>query len=198
MDLKVLLYLAINYVRNMVTSSRARWIKNNIVSFGNHLTKSKSVDKASLSRSGKGHRQHVAQAHEIFVALSNWVPYLFVNPDDPVSSEYIHYFENRQKMLELGFENVVTIASMMTMRMALGIDSSSEAIHLIPSAILTINKVEFHQDIHGLCGFIKEKEFAHQLQQWWSPDSSSQSWEYRYVQHYKLNEAEIYRCVLSK
>ena len=87
---------------------------------------------------------------------------------------------------------------MMTMRMALGIDSSSEAIHLIPSAILTINNVEFHQDIHGLCGFIKEKEFAHQLQQWWSPDSSSPSWEYRYVQHYKLNEAEIYRCVLSK
>ena len=121
-----------------------------------------------------------------------------MNPDDPVSSEYIHYFENRQKMLELGFENVVTIASMMTMRMALGIDSSSEAIHLIPSAILTINNVEFHQDIHGLCGFIKEKEFAHQLEQWWSPDSSSPSWEYRYVQHYKLNEAEIYRCVLSK
>ena len=165
---------------------------------GTTLQGQKSFVKASLSRSGKGHRHHVAQAHEAFVALSNWVPHLFVNPDDPVSSEYIHYFENRQKMLELGFENVVTIASMMTIRMALGIDSSSEAIHLIPSAILTINNVEFHQDIHGLCGFIKEKEFAHQLQQWWSPDSSSPSWEYRYVQHYKLNEAEIYIRVLSK
>ncbi|KAL0013558.1 hypothetical protein SO802_000627 [Lithocarpus litseifolius] len=130
MDLKVLLYLAINYVRNMVTSSRGSsvWLAGHSLGAamallaGKEMAKElgqKSVVKASLSRYGKGHRHHVAQAHEAFVALSNWVPYLFVNPDDPVSSEYIHYFENRQKMLELGFENVVTIASMMTMRMAL-------------------------------------------------------------------------------
>lgn len=156
----------------------ASLIKNESVNFGIQLTK--NVVKLTASRFGKDHQHQEAQANGAFDALSNWVPHIFVHPDDLICSAYIHYFQNRKKMLEIGFGKVEKVAAMKTMRMVLGMDSSSEAMHLLPSAILTINKVEFHQDIHGLCGFNKEKEFAHQLQQWWSPDSSSQSWEYRY------------------
>ena len=156
----------------------ASWIKNDTLSFVVFLAK--SYAKAIIRRSGKYHRDRAAQAHKAYLALSNWVPHLLVNPDDPVSSEYIHYFENRQKMLEFGFEKVAIIASMETMRMALGIDSSSEAIHLIPSAILTINKVEFPGEIQGLCGKIRKMKLAHQLEQWRSPNSSFQSWDYKY------------------
>ena len=137
----------------------------------------KSVIKEVLSHFGKESRRRAAEAYKDFVALSNWVPFLFVNPDDPVSSEYIHYFENRQTMLKIRLEELAIKASSMTMRMAIGIDSSSEAIHFIPSAILiTNNKVGSHQ---GNSDYIKKK-IGHELQQWLNPDSYCQTKDYRY------------------
>nr|POF16118.1 gdsl esterase/lipase [Quercus suber] len=150
----------------------ARWLKNDTLGFCVRLAK--SAVKAGLSHFGE---DRAAEAHKAFEALSNWVPYLFVNRDDPVSSEYIYYFENRQTMLELGFGKFAIKASSRTMRMTLGIDSSSEAIHFIPSAILTIYGVESHRDTR--C-FFKEKISAHNLQQWLSPDSPCQTRDYRY------------------
>ena len=152
-----------------------RWIKNKSVNFGIHLTK--NVVKLTVNRFGKDHQNQEAQANDAFDALSNWVPHIFVHPDDPICSAYIHYFQNRQKMLENGFRKVEKLAAMKTMRMVLGMDSSSEAMHLLPSAILIINKVEFPQEIQGPCGKIKKKKLAHQLEQWWNPNSSYQSWD---------------------
>ncbi|KAL0013556.1 hypothetical protein SO802_000625 [Lithocarpus litseifolius] len=131
-----------------------RCIKNESVNFGIQLTK--NVAKLIRSRFGKDHQHQEAQANDAFNALSNWVPNIFVHPDDPICSAYIHYFKNRWKMLEFGFKEVERVAAMKTMRMVLGMDSSSEAMHLLPSAKLTINEVEFPREIPGLRVWIKE------------------------------------------
>lgn len=155
-----------------------RWIKNKSVNFGIHLTK--NFVKLIVDRFGKDHQHQEAQANDAFDALSNWVPHIFVHPDDPICSAYIHYFQNRQKMFENGFREVAELATKKTMRMVLGMDSSSEAMHLLPSAILIINEVEFLQEIQGPCGKIKKKKLAHQLEQWWNPNSSYRSCDYKY------------------
>ncbi|XP_023908179.1 GDSL esterase/lipase At4g10955 [Quercus suber] len=82
----------------------ASLIKNESVNFGIQLTK--NLLKLAFDRFGKDHQHKEAQANDTlaFDALSNWVPHIFVHPDDPICSAYIHYFRNRQKMLEMGLE----------------------------------------------------------------------------------------------
>lgn len=157
-----------------------RWFKNEFVKLGVPLAKNSL--KLILSHFGEDHRDQEAQANDTlaFNALSNWVPHIFVHPNDIFCSAYIDYFQSRQKMLEIGLRKLEKVAAMKTMRMSLGMDSSSEAMHLLPSAILTINKVEFPQEIPGPCGKIEKKILAHQLEQWWRTDSSYESLEYKY------------------
>ncbi|KAM4076085.1 hypothetical protein ACJW30_12G037300 [Castanea mollissima] len=111
------------------------------------------------------------QADDPFAVLSTWVPYLFVNPDDPICSEYIGYFEHRKKMEEKGvgiFEMVATKNSTRNLCLSvLGMDSGSEPLHLLPSADLTINRGQF-PDIEGVFAAFKKFRRAHGLQQWWS------------------------------
>ncbi|KAM3681956.1 hypothetical protein ACJW31_12G036800 [Castanea mollissima] len=102
------------------------------------------------------------QADDPFAVLSPWVPYyearvpyLFVNPDDLICSEYIGYFEHRKKMEDSGvgiFEMVATKNSTRNLCLSvLGMDSGLEPLHLLPSADLTINRGQFPDiEDHGI------------------------------------------------
>lgn len=45
---------------------------------------------------------------EAFAALARWVPDVLVNPADPVSAEYVGYFEHRRKMENIGAAEILT------------------------------------------------------------------------------------------
>lgn len=97
-----------------------------------------------------------------FAALSSWVPSLFVNPSDHLCSEYIGYFQHRDKMEQIGAGHIERLATQNSigglLMSALGKDS--EALHLIPSAALTVNRTpsRYFRDAHG-------------IHQWWKPHS---------------------------
>ncbi|KAM3681947.1 hypothetical protein ACB098_12G036300 [Castanea mollissima] len=132
-----------------------------------------SVVKAGLSLTVNGSQHHKAQSHDPFVVLSAWVPYLFVNPADPICSEYIGYFEHRKKMEEIGVGKLEKVATRNSMRnllsSALRMDSGLEALHLLPSAYLTINRGQF-----------PDFKCAHGIHQWWNPYFPCQSMLYKY------------------
>lgn len=97
-----------------------------------------------------------------FSALSAWVPCLFVNPSDHICSEYIGYFEHREKMEEIGAGGIERFASQNSLTgLLMGASGmeSSEPLHLIPSASLTVNITPSRD--------FKE---AHGIHQWWSVD----------------------------
>ena len=164
-------------------------IKTEKVKFWIHITN--SVLKAGagmLAVIGRHHRQHdheaqahdpfdqhdhEAQAHDPFDQLSNWFPHLFVNPDDLICEGYINYFEYRMKMEVIGIgkiEGHATKQSLMKLLPKGSVYSDSKveaeaeavALHLIPSAFLTINR---GQDPHA-------------LQQWWNPSHDSETKKY--------------------
>ncbi|KAM4076086.1 hypothetical protein ACJW30_12G037400 [Castanea mollissima] len=112
------------------------------------------------------------QADDPFAVLSPWVPYLFVNPGDLICSEYIGYFEHRKKMEKSGLGIVEKIATKNSTRnllsSVLGINSSSEPLHLLPSADLTINRGQFPA-IKGDFAAYKKFRRDHGIQQWWNP-----------------------------
>nr|XP_043606641.1 GDSL esterase/lipase At4g10955-like [Erigeron canadensis] len=97
-----------------------------------------------------------------FLALAGWVPCLYVNPMDHICSEYIGYFEHRNKMEEIGAGGIERLATQHSISgvflNAIG-KESHEPLHLLPAASLTINKtpaVDF-KDAHG-------------IHQWWRCD----------------------------
>ncbi|XP_050253289.1 GDSL esterase/lipase At4g10955-like [Quercus robur] len=143
-------------------------IKDERVKFGIHLAT--SVFKTGLA--GLNFVVNGGQADDPFAVLSPWVPYLFVNPDDPICSKYATYFEHRKKMEDNGveeFEMVATKNSTWNLCLSvLRMDSGSEPLHLLPSADLTINRVQF-PDIEGVVDDYKKFKRAHSLQQWWNP-----------------------------
>ncbi|CAK9163078.1 unnamed protein product [Ilex paraguariensis] len=112
------------------------------------------------------------QPDNTFVALSAWVPYLFVNPSDHICSEYIGYFEHRKKMEEIGAGGIERLATQHSIgglfMTAIG-KESEEALHLIPSANLTVNLTRSSD--------FKE---AHGIHQWWRNDLHLQSKLYNY------------------
>ncbi|KAF7828132.1 GDSL esterase/lipase [Senna tora] len=106
-----------------------------------------------------------------FTALSAWVPCLFVNPSDHICSEYIGYFEHRKKMEEIGagaIERLATQNSIGGLLMS-AFGKESEAVHLIPSASLTVNV--------SPCRDFRE---AHGIHQWWRPHLQLEQKLYRY------------------
>ncbi|KAK1367211.1 Fungal lipase-like domain containing protein [Heracleum sosnowskyi] len=112
------------------------------------------------------------RSEDPFIALSAWVPCLFVNPADHICSEYVGYFEHRKKMEEIGAGGIERLATQhsigdLVMR-AIG-KESEEALHLIPSANLTVNLTPSES-------FKK----AHGIHQWWRTDLNLQSKLYRF------------------
>ncbi|XP_062146754.1 GDSL esterase/lipase At4g10955-like [Alnus glutinosa] len=135
------------------------------------IAKSLITTGLTVARKTKHHRK---TEEDQFVALSPWVPRLFVNPRDVICSEYIGYFEHRKKMEEIGAGGIGRLATQNSIKV-LGRNAFrkgkeySEPLHHIPSASLTINlspSQNFKQ--------------AHRLKQWWSPDLKLQSKLYKY------------------
>ncbi|GJZ65763.1 GDSL esterase/lipase [Tanacetum coccineum] len=76
-----------------------------------------------------------------FIVLSEWTPYMFVNPSDPICAEYIGYFQHRERMEDIGKEKIARIATRHSIGSlisgAMGRDS--EAFHILPTAYVTVN-----------------------------------------------------------
>jgi hypothetical protein len=98
-----------------------------------------------------------------FAALARWVPNVFVNPADPISSEYVGYFDHRRKMEQIGAGGVGRLATRHSVKdLLLGIGKGGcEPLHLFPSAVLTVNR-----------GPSPDFKAAHGIHQWWRPDLS--------------------------
>ncbi|KAF8392208.1 hypothetical protein HHK36_022550 [Tetracentron sinense] len=129
-----------------------------------------SVIRAGISVALKGNQER-SRSDDQFVALSVWVPFLFVNPNDRFCCEYIGYFEHRKKMEEIGAGCVGRVATQNSIRglFLSAIGNESEPLHLLPSANLTVNlspSLDFKQ--------------AHGIQQWWKLNLSLQSKLYQY------------------
>ena len=78
------------------------------------------------------------------------------------------------------FELVATKNSTRNLCLSLlGRDSGSEPLHLLPSADLTINRVQF-PDIEGVVAAYKKFKRAHSLQQWWKIPFPHESMRYNY------------------
>lgn len=124
-----------------------------------------SVVKAGLSTVVKSRKQNNTstsqEKEDSFILLSNWSPYLFVNPSDLICSEYIGYFEHRKKMEEIGAAKIERLAT----RSSIGslfsdvFGKDAEPFDLLPCAILTINLTP-SPDLRS----------SHGLEQWWNPN----------------------------
>lgn len=95
-----------------------------------------------------------------FTVLAAWVPYLFINPSDPICSEYVGYFKHREDMEAIGAGKIGRLATKHSIGSIFSIGKKEcEAVHLIPSAYLSINASHSQS--------FKE---AHGIHQWWRPD----------------------------
>lgn len=148
-------------------------IKNENVKHGIRFGKSLITAGVTVAvKACRGHHQQMNVLEDPFVALSEWVPHLYVHPDDHICSEYLGYFEHREKMEEMGLGCVESLATQNSLcslvRSAMG-KESEEPLHLIPSANLIVNLVP-----------AKGFKQAHGIRQWWAPDPKLQSTEYNY------------------
>ncbi|KMT16022.1 hypothetical protein BVRB_3g051990 [Beta vulgaris subsp. vulgaris] len=132
-----------------------------------------SVVTAGLSLALKGTKnKYITHQHDPFTILSSWIPYLFVNPQDPICCEYIGYFEHREKMEGWGVGAIERIA---TKNSVVGLLSGAvgrdgEALHLIPSAFVVKNMIVREQEL----------KVAHGIHQWWEPHTYWQPKLYQY------------------
>ncbi|KAK9672446.1 hypothetical protein RND81_12G101200 [Saponaria officinalis] len=124
----------------------------------NRIRVMKSLVTAGLSAAFKGNNNHLVSENDPFWKLCSWVPQVFVNPRDPISCEYIGYFEHRDKMEAIGMgkiENIATKNSIMNMFY------DGEPPHLVPSALLVKNMSVSEPNVME----------AHGIHQWWQPHS---------------------------
>ncbi|KAL3498999.1 hypothetical protein ACH5RR_041731 [Cinchona calisaya] len=130
-----------------------------------------SVITAGLAFAMKNNHQK-NQSGDTFVALSQWMPSLFVNPADHFCSEYIGYFEHRKNMENIGAGVIGRLATQHSIgglvMSAMG-KESEEPVHLIPSANLTVNLTPS-----------QEFKAAHGIHQWWRYDLLLESKTYKY------------------
>ncbi|KAL6845052.1 hypothetical protein ACP4OV_024547 [Aristida adscensionis] len=96
-----------------------------------------------------------------FTALARWVPDVCVNPADPISAEYVGYFDHRRRMEAIGAGAVGRLATRNSVKdLLLGIGKGGgEPLHLFPSFVLTVNR-----------GASPDFKAAHRIHQWWRPD----------------------------
>ncbi|KAI8565047.1 hypothetical protein RHMOL_Rhmol03G0230600 [Rhododendron molle] len=131
-----------------------------------HGVRCASAITAGVAVALSSHRRR-AQIDDSF---AGWVPYLFLNPSDPLSAGYIRNFKQREKrikktqrekMMEIAHGAIARFAkqnSSLSGRSQFSVarGRESEASHLLPSAYLTINLSStkcFNQ--------------AHGIHQWW-------------------------------
>ncbi|KAI8546198.1 hypothetical protein RHMOL_Rhmol07G0098600 [Rhododendron molle] len=127
---------------------------------------------AGLTVALKARRGHQQQREDPFVALSEWVPRLYVHPGDHICSEYIGYFDHRKKMEDIGaggIERLATQNSLGGLVMSAIGKETEEPLHLIPSAHLIVNLIP-----------AEDFKQAHGIHQWWRPDLQLQSKVYNY------------------
>uniref|UniRef100_A0A1J3JPA8 GDSL esterase/lipase n=1 Tax=Noccaea caerulescens TaxID=107243 RepID=A0A1J3JPA8_NOCCA len=113
------------------------------------------------------------QDNDLSTNIASWTPYLYVNPRDPICSEYIGYFRNKRFMSKIGLSEIERIANENPLRSLFVETSSSPSpsyfsdgpLHLLPSAYMTVNFSESNN--------IRR---AHGLRQWWD-----QSFNCKYV-----------------
>ncbi|XP_074284015.1 GDSL esterase/lipase At4g10955-like [Silene latifolia] len=115
---------------------------------------------------------------DTFTVLRTWIPYLFVNKNDPICCEYIGHFEHRGKMELLGLGALESVASRNSLvslafesYVGVNANSDSEALHLIPSANIVMN-LNTEED---------EFRIAHSIHQWWCPDTNWVTEKYRFM-----------------
>ncbi|KAD4585892.1 hypothetical protein E3N88_23493 [Mikania micrantha] len=128
-----------------------------------------SLMKAGIATAMKGRSEDPEE--DPFIMLSEWIPYVFVNPSDPICAEYIGYFQHRDKMVDIGMGRVERIAAKDSI-VSLGsraIGRESEPLHLLPTAYLTVNR--------SLSKGVKK---AHKIHQWWQQDFEGSSKLYRF------------------
>ncbi|KAI3471215.1 hypothetical protein Pfo_027878 [Paulownia fortunei] len=142
------------------TSPPIERIKNDKLKLSLRLAN--SVLTAGLAAAVNGGGQSPkSQENDPFIVLSSWVPYLFLNPCDPICSEYAGYFQHREDMESIGAGKIGRLATKHSIGSIVSAarGKDSEAVHLIPSAYLTINSSPSQS--------FKE---AHGIHQWWRQD----------------------------
>ncbi|XP_042480176.1 GDSL esterase/lipase At4g10955-like [Macadamia integrifolia] len=100
-----------------------------------------------------------------FVALSSWVPCLFLNRADLICSEFIGYFENRKRMEEFGGRELLELTALNSIPNLLLVKTESEPMHVLPSADLIIYSSPS----------LKSTLHAHELCHWWSKEVSKKT-----------------------
>ena len=99
--------------------------------------------------------------YDQFNALSSWIPNLFVNRHDPICSEYIGPFRNRnnvEKQFGAGMIGRVAVLqpTLGVLKAAVGMDPQLST-QILPKAYLTISESS------SSCSILE----AHGLRQWW-------------------------------
>ncbi|KAF5766837.1 putative fungal lipase-like domain, alpha/Beta hydrolase [Helianthus annuus] len=108
---------------------------------------------------------------DLFTLLSEWTPYVYVNPSDPICSEFIGYFQHREKMDEMGvgkYERIATQYSFGSL-VSGAIGRDMEPLHIVPTAYMTVN-ISSSEDLRQ----------AHGIVQWWQPHYEWQSKLYKF------------------
>ncbi|KAL7583468.1 GDSL esterase/lipase At4g10955 [Lactuca sativa] len=144
-----------------------KMIKNETLEFGVRIAG--SLLKAGIAKAINIYRKDPEE--DLFAALSEWMPYMFVNPSDPICAEYIGYFEHRVKMEGIGARSIERTATRHTMRSLVSgaVGRDSEPLHLLPTAYMTVNNrpsENFKQ--------------AHGIHQWWQQHFQWQSMLYKF------------------
>ncbi|KAL8232126.1 hypothetical protein R6Q57_001904 [Mikania cordata] len=127
-----------------------------------------SLMKAGIATAMK--RRSEDPDEDPFIMLSEWIPYVFVNPLDPICAEYIGYFQHRDKMDDMRMGKIERIAANHSI-VSLGsraIGRESESLHVLPTAYLTVN-----------LSLTKGVKKAHKIHQWWQQDFEGSSKLYR-------------------
>ncbi|KAJ0044702.1 hypothetical protein Pint_05029 [Pistacia integerrima] len=155
--------LAMQAIQDLVAVVGTTNICNPKVKHGIRIAR--SVVRAGIAVAVKG-QHHSSKKDDSFFVLSDWVPYLFVNPTDHICSEYIGYFEHRKKMKEVGATKIERLATQNSIgNMIFGVCvRDCEPLHLPPSAYLTINMSQ-----------TPDFKRAHGIHQWWDPSFDGQS-----------------------
>ncbi|XP_019200250.1 PREDICTED: GDSL esterase/lipase At4g10955-like [Ipomoea nil] len=136
-------------------------IKNEKLRHGLRLAHTVIKAGMAVAMSTVVQNKKIAEDDEAFTLLFPWIPYLFINPSDPICAEYLDYFKDRETTVAAGAGEIGRFAARNSVRSMIMSASGkdSEPSHLIPSAHLTIN-LNHSPDLMA----------AHKLSQWWRPD----------------------------
>ncbi|EOA20847.1 hypothetical protein CARUB_v10001184mg [Capsella rubella] len=130
----------------------------------------KSVVKATVAVALADHK-----FQEDNTKTASWIPYLYVNPKDPICAGYINYFKHKTFMSKIGASKIERTGARKSVRCLLvrgkgktsHSDLSTEPLHLLPSADMTVN---YNKPTKSTT--------AHELHQWWERDSAMrENWE---------------------